>query len=88
MKPWLATYASWGGRDRCHGKFRHGVCVFGIEDLPELVSKKELFANKFYTDYQPLTMDCLEEWIANKSFNLIPLEIFYYKNLPFVIKGK
>ncbi|KAK3089238.1 hypothetical protein FSP39_002035 [Pinctada imbricata] len=86
-KPWLAVYAAWGGANPCHGKFVRGVCVFGVEDLNELVSKKELFLNKLYIDYQPLTMDCLEEYIYNKSFSNIPFKTFYYKNLPFVRKS-
>lgn len=85
-KPWLAVYAAWGGRDRCHGKFVRSVCIFGVGDLPELASKKELFANKFYLDYQPLALNCLEEWLFNKTLNPMPFETFYYSQLPFVIK--
>ncbi|XP_071130399.1 beta-1,3-galactosyl-O-glycosyl-glycoprotein beta-1,6-N-acetylglucosaminyltransferase-like [Mytilus edulis] len=85
-KPWLAVYASWGGRDRCHGKYVRGVCVFGVGDLNELVSKKELFANKFYPDFQYLALDCLEEYIYNKTFSHLPFETFYYKQLPFIRK--
>ena len=85
-KPWNAVYAAWGGRDRCHGKFIRGVCVFGIGDLNELASKKELFANKFYSDYQYLALDCLEEYIYNKTFIQLVFESFYYKQLPFTIK--
>ncbi|KAJ8318659.1 hypothetical protein KUTeg_003750 [Tegillarca granosa] len=55
-----------------------------VGDLSELVSRKELFANKFYLDYQPYTIDCLEEWLLNKSANNLPFETFYYKQLPFV----
>ena len=50
-----------------------------VEDLTELVSKKELFVNKFYIDYQPLALDCLEEYIYNKSFSSVPFETFYYQ---------
>ena len=63
-----------------------GVCIFGVEDLTELVSKKELFVNKFYIDYQLLALDCLEEYIYNKSCSSVPFETFYYQNLPFVKK--
>ena len=85
-KPWNAVYAAWGGRDRCHGKFIRGVCVFGIGDLNELASKKELFANKFYSDYQYLALDCLEEYLYNRTFNQLVFESFYYNQLPFAIK--
>ncbi|KAK3087308.1 hypothetical protein FSP39_004506 [Pinctada imbricata] len=85
-KPWLAAYAALTGRDRCKGKFRDGKCVFGLGDLNELVQRKELFANKFLLTYQPLAYECMEEWIYNKTFNKLPLETYYYKQLPFIRK--
>ncbi|XP_060071727.1 beta-1,3-galactosyl-O-glycosyl-glycoprotein beta-1,6-N-acetylglucosaminyltransferase-like [Ylistrum balloti] len=84
-KPWLATYAIWGGVSACHGRFVRGVCVFGAGDLQELVSRKEMFANKFYYDYQPMALACMEEWLQNKTYAGLPFETYYYKNLPFLI---
>ncbi|KAK3089407.1 hypothetical protein FSP39_003388 [Pinctada imbricata] len=85
MKPWMASYAAWKGEGRCHGKIRHDVCVFGIGDLNELVSRKEFFANKFYLDFQPLTLDCMEEWLFNKTYsNSLPFDTFVYNQLPFI----
>lgn len=83
-KTWNAVYVSWGGP--CHGKFVRGICIFGVGDLNQLVSRKELFANKFYPDYQYLAMDCIEEYIYNKSFSNLPFETFYYKTMPFINK--
>jgi len=37
------------------------VCIFGVGDLPLLASRPELFANKFYIDYEPLAFDCIEQ---------------------------
>lgn len=85
-KPWLSTYAAWGGVHPCHGKFVRGVCVFGVGDLTELVSKKELFANKFYYYNQPYALQCLEEWHYNKTFSTLPFQTHYYKTLPFIIR--
>ncbi|KAK7498618.1 hypothetical protein BaRGS_00010278 [Batillaria attramentaria] len=84
-KPWLAVYASWPPRDLClSGKSVRGVCIFGVRDLPQLVSRKELFANKFYMDFQPEALHCLDQWIMNKSRAALPVETFYYRQLPFV----
>ena len=44
----MAVYVAWGGVDRCHGVWKRGTCVFGVEDLPNLITRRELFANKFY----------------------------------------
>jgi len=45
----------------CHGKRISMVCVFGVGDLPQLAKRPELFANKFYIDYEPLAFDCIEQ---------------------------
>ncbi len=83
-KPWVAMYASWDPINPCHGKRVRGVCVFGIGDLPQLMARKELFANKFYMDYEYLTMDCLEEWLHNKTKFDLPIDTEFYRQLPFV----
>ena len=88
-KPWLSKYAAWSGQDPCHGKFVRSVCVFGVGDLPNLISRKEFFANKFYIQNDYLVLDCLEEWLYNRSSNWDrqPMDLQYYRNLPFVIRS-
>ncbi|KAK7112470.1 N-acetyllactosaminide beta-1,6-N-acetylglucosaminyl-transferase-like [Littorina saxatilis] len=86
-KPWLAVYASWIPRDPCHsGKTTRGICIFGARDLPQLVARKELFANKFYLDFQPQALHCLDQWLVNKSRAALPFDTLYYRQLPFVKK--
>ncbi|XP_052264525.1 beta-1,3-galactosyl-O-glycosyl-glycoprotein beta-1,6-N-acetylglucosaminyltransferase-like isoform X1 [Dreissena polymorpha] len=85
-KPWLAVYAAWGG-DPCQGKFVRGVCIFGVGDLQELVSKRHLFVNKFFLDYQPLGLDCIEEWHLNRTADpshLLAFNDTFYQQLPFI----
>ncbi|XP_033759263.1 LOW QUALITY PROTEIN: beta-1,3-galactosyl-O-glycosyl-glycoprotein beta-1,6-N-acetylglucosaminyltransferase-like [Pecten maximus] len=53
----------------CHGKFIHGLCVFGVRDLPLIVSRPELFVNKFYRYFHPVVMDCMEELLFNRTRN-------------------
>lgn len=62
------------------------VCVFGIEDLPRLINRKEFFVNKFYPDFEPLALDCLEAWIEQKTVCPEPLDEDYYRKLPFIKK--
>ena len=62
------------------------MCVFGVGDLPSLVSKKELFANKFYLDHQPVALHCMEEWIYYKTVLPLPFDSLFYRALPFVKK--
>ncbi|XP_061192655.1 LOW QUALITY PROTEIN: beta-1,3-galactosyl-O-glycosyl-glycoprotein beta-1,6-N-acetylglucosaminyltransferase 3-like [Saccostrea echinata] len=80
-KFWIAVTVSWEVERKCHGKYVHLICVFGIGDLNKLVSEKTLFANKFYHNYQPLALQCLEEWHFNKTFSQVPFDSYYYRNL-------
>ena len=86
-KPWLAVYAAWGRNeiDPCFSlHFIHGVCIFGIDDLPQLIGRKELFANKFHLHYQYLAMDCLEEYLWNRTIHPPVFDSYYYRRLPFI----
>ncbi|XP_062602549.1 beta-1,3-galactosyl-O-glycosyl-glycoprotein beta-1,6-N-acetylglucosaminyltransferase 3-like isoform X2 [Saccostrea cucullata] len=84
---WIAVSVTWQGSEDCHGKYVRDVCVFGIGDLNKLVSEKELFANKFYHDYQPLALQCMEEWYLNKSFSPVSLETYRYRKIINSIKN-
>lgn len=86
-KPWLAVYAAWGGRDKCSGMWKHGVCVFGVGDLKQLQTRKEFIANKFYMDFQPFALDCMEEYIKYRVRCPSPRETDFYKALPFIRKN-
>lgn len=77
-KPYLARYVNWNTnwkdgdgrynfRFPCFGKRVRNICIFGVGDLPSLTSRKELFANKLYADYEPLTFSCMEEWLMNMT---------------------
>ena len=65
VKPFVARYKNWGGK--CAGKRVRAVCVFGVGDLADLAVRKELFANKFYYNYQRFALDCLEELNFNHT---------------------
>jgi hypothetical protein len=44
----------------CHGKYVHWICIYGLEDLPWLLSHRNIVANKFYEDFDPLALYCVE----------------------------
>ncbi|KAL4239490.1 Beta-1 [Mactra antiquata] len=85
-KPWLAVFVAWGGADSCAGRFVRGICIFGVGDLHLLKEKPQLFSNKFYLDYQPLALDCMEEWHRNRSMAGLSSDFnsTFYKSLPFI----
>ena len=88
---WLGAYISWNGADRpnqpCRGYQEHFHCVFGVGDLPLLLTRKEHFANKLDLNYEPAALECLEAWIRQKTFCPQPIDREYYANLPFVKKN-
>ncbi|KAL4223408.1 beta-1 [Mactra antiquata] len=45
---------------KCGGKYVRWVCVYGTMDLPWLLKHRNIVANKFYENYEPLTLDCVE----------------------------
>ncbi|XP_013386129.1 beta-1,3-galactosyl-O-glycosyl-glycoprotein beta-1,6-N-acetylglucosaminyltransferase [Lingula anatina] len=88
-KPFLTRYKLWlYGEDAkyCGGKVVRAICVFGVTDLPKLLSRKELFANKFHLTFEPLAYDCMEELYFNRTANEdhFPIDVDYYSSLPFV----
>jgi hypothetical protein len=60
----MTRFKNWGNgafNFPCHGRRVRILCVYGIGDLPMLSTRRELFVNKLHLDYEPLTLDCLEQ---------------------------
>ncbi|XP_026204406.1 beta-1,3-galactosyl-O-glycosyl-glycoprotein beta-1,6-N-acetylglucosaminyltransferase 7 [Anabas testudineus] len=57
-----------GGRvhDGCKGHYVRDICVYGIEDLPWIINKNSMFANKFESNTYPEALACLQQWHRNK----------------------
>ncbi|KAI8782803.1 beta-1,3-galactosyl-O-glycosyl-glycoprotein beta-1,6-N-acetylglucosaminyltransferase-like isoform X1 [Biomphalaria glabrata] len=102
VKPYIARFVNWGvgwidsqGRYPfywpCGGKRVRRVCIFGIKDLELLVNRRELFANKFILDFQPLALDCLEEWHFNMTLSeyagKLTIDTTWYQSLD-IVKNK
>lgn len=51
------------------GHYARDICVYGIEDIPWIIEKKGMFANKFEINTFPEALDCLEQWHRNKVLN-------------------
>uniref|UniRef100_A0A914M4D9 Uncharacterized protein n=1 Tax=Meloidogyne incognita TaxID=6306 RepID=A0A914M4D9_MELIC len=62
---------------RCYGKFVKESCVFGVDDMPNLIRRPELVAHKMYMDFEPAAYFCLWkkvreralDWREQKKFN-------------------
>ncbi|RNA37405.1 beta-1-3-galactosyl-O-glycosyl-glyco beta-1-6-N-acetylglucosaminyltransferase-like [Brachionus plicatilis] len=75
----LNRYVKWKKeRKDCNGKFRHAICLFSIEDLPELVLKPHFLVNKLMLEYDPLSYQCMEEWYEYRKGKNFHLNMFFY----------
>ncbi|XP_031214247.1 N-acetyllactosaminide beta-1,6-N-acetylglucosaminyl-transferase isoform X2 [Mastomys coucha] len=63
---WMDMEAKHGG---CHGHYVHGICIYGNGDLPWLINSQSLFANKFELNTYPLTLECLELRLRERTLN-------------------
>ncbi|KAM6186426.1 N-acetyllactosaminide beta-1,6-N-acetylglucosaminyl-transferase isoform 1-T1 [Rhynchocyon petersi] len=53
----------------CHGHYVHGICIYGNGDLKWLIDSPSLFANKFELNTYPLTVECLELRLRERTLN-------------------
>ncbi|XP_068450439.1 beta-1,3-galactosyl-O-glycosyl-glycoprotein beta-1,6-N-acetylglucosaminyltransferase 7 [Clinocottus analis] len=53
----------------CKGHYVRDICIYGVEDLPWIINKNSMFANKFESDTFPEALDCLEHWHRTKVLN-------------------
>ncbi|XP_033938600.1 beta-1,3-galactosyl-O-glycosyl-glycoprotein beta-1,6-N-acetylglucosaminyltransferase 7 [Pseudochaenichthys georgianus] len=60
----------------CKGHYVRDICIYGVEDLPWIVNRNSMFANKFESNTFPEALDCLEQWHRNKVLNqtIVPIE--------------
>ncbi|KAF7464206.1 Hypothetical predicted protein [Marmota monax] len=63
---WIDMEDKHGG---CHGHYVHGICIYGNGDLKWLMNSQSLFANKFELHKYPLTVECLELKLRERTLN-------------------
>jgi hypothetical protein len=76
--PCLSRFVGWMGSYECHGMGRHGLCVFSIGDLPELVNKPHFILNKLSLQFDPISYQCMEEWYNERIRQNNFLNMGYY----------
>ncbi|XP_030633576.1 beta-1,3-galactosyl-O-glycosyl-glycoprotein beta-1,6-N-acetylglucosaminyltransferase 7 [Chanos chanos] len=60
----------------CKGHYVRDICVYGMEDLPWIIQKNSLFANKFDSSSFPDAFNCMELWQRNKVLQqaMVPIQ--------------
>ncbi|XP_010733033.2 beta-1,3-galactosyl-O-glycosyl-glycoprotein beta-1,6-N-acetylglucosaminyltransferase 7 [Larimichthys crocea] len=62
--------------DGCKGHYIRDICIYGVKDLPWIITRNSMFANKFESNSFPEALDCLEQWHRNKVLSqaTVPIE--------------
>ena len=55
----------------CRGRYRNGVCVFGLRDLPKILTMNGITVNKFRSDYDPFVLECIADILQRRSLSQI-----------------
>ncbi|TKS70680.1 Beta-1,3-galactosyl-O-glycosyl-glycoprotein beta-1,6-N-acetylglucosaminyltransferase 7 [Collichthys lucidus] len=60
----------------CKGHYIRDICIYGVKDLPWIITRNSMFANKFESNSFPEALDCLEQWHRNKVLSqaTVPIE--------------
>lgn len=54
----------------CQGIHIRAICVYGVGDLQWMLEYSHLFANKFDTEFDPIAMQCLEQYLRHKALQM------------------
>ncbi|XP_072459897.1 N-acetyllactosaminide beta-1,6-N-acetylglucosaminyl-transferase isoform X2 [Notamacropus eugenii] len=74
---WRDMESEHGG---CHGHYVRDICIYGNGDLKWLYDSPNMFANKFELKTYPLTLECLELRLRERTLNQseIPIQSSWY----------
>ncbi|XP_011664796.2 beta-1,3-galactosyl-O-glycosyl-glycoprotein beta-1,6-N-acetylglucosaminyltransferase 4-like [Strongylocentrotus purpuratus] len=78
------SFVKWGGEKaskECVGKYVRGICVISTGYLPYVSRVPNLFVNKIHYSYDPVTLQCMQELLTNRTRNP-QLTLQYYKEFP------
>lgn len=69
------------------GRYVRNICIYGIEDLPWIIQRNSMFANKFEGKSFPEALDCLEQWHRGKVLRqaTVPIEPEWLLAIPHVV---
>ncbi|KAI4890381.1 hypothetical protein NFI96_029126 [Prochilodus magdalenae] len=61
----------------CNGRYVRDICIYATEDLPWVIEKNSMFANKFESSRFPEALDCLEQWHRHKVLQqtMVPIQL-------------
>ncbi|KAK6726226.1 hypothetical protein RB195_004506 [Necator americanus] len=80
MRYYLSRYQLWDSN--CRGKMASGSCIFGINDLSDLLKQPHLVAHKLYIDFEPAAFFCGLKEIRSRENKPFELDLKPYREIP------
>ncbi len=75
----MSRFAGWDSEYDCKGYWRNSICVLSIEDMPKIIEKPHFLVNKFLLEFDPISYQCMEEWLEERvKKNMDNLNMSYY----------
>ncbi|XGW24449.1 hypothetical protein V3C99_006121 [Haemonchus contortus] len=81
MRYYLSRYQLWNAK-RCHGKLSSGSCIFGVDDIANVLEQPHLVAHKLYIDFEPAAYFCGLKAIRSREGRPLELDVTPYRELP------
>ncbi|VDK47237.1 unnamed protein product [Cylicostephanus goldi] len=81
---YIARYQVWEFQKECYGMFKTWSCIFGVMDIPDIITRPELVVHKFSLDLQPAGYMCLLKEIRYRSHNPVDFDAVSYSEMPTV----
>ncbi|KJH42023.1 Core-2/I-Branching enzyme, partial [Dictyocaulus viviparus] len=81
MRYYLSRFQEWQGSG-CSGKLASGSCVFGVDDLTDLLKQPHLVAHKFYIDFESAAYFCGLKEIRSRESKPLQLDVTPYSKIP------
>jgi hypothetical protein len=83
----MGAHVIWKGK-YCYGRMQRNHCIYGVGDLPVLIKRPEIMANRIEVTFEPLTIDCLEAWHRHKEQCPPAFDEAFYRRLPFIYNSQ
>ncbi|XP_053381569.1 beta-1,3-galactosyl-O-glycosyl-glycoprotein beta-1,6-N-acetylglucosaminyltransferase-like [Mercenaria mercenaria] len=87
-KSFVSRYKIWRHEGtQCHGKIMRDICTFGPRDVENLLTRHELFANKFHFSEFPEVSFCLRNILLKRTIleykGYMDFNVSFYSNIPY-----
>ncbi|KAL6722488.1 hypothetical protein Aduo_017609 [Ancylostoma duodenale] len=81
---YIGRYQVWEWQKVCGGQIKSWSCVFGVLDVPDIITRPELIVHKLSLSVEPAAFMCILKEIRYRSHNPIEFDATSYSEMPTV----